>query len=147
MLLSGAVAGVHVVSLPHHSLQTDASLSPRLSVEGCLGGRPSTGLYPITRFPAKQTFGCTQVEVDERVVTVLKKGSYFGEIGLLRACRRTASIRAISETVDLFVLSKVTLAISDAAYSSVLGLNLCKTQTQGSSLAWQHLTYNRVGYC
>lgn len=48
-----------------------------------------------------------QVEVNERVVTVLKKGSYFGEIGLLRTCRRTASIRAISETVDLFVLSKV----------------------------------------
>ena len=57
--------------------------------------------------------GCVQVEVDEQVVTVLKKGSYFGEIGLLRACRRTASIRAVSETVDLFVLSKVTLAISD----------------------------------
>ena len=53
-----------------------------------------------------------QVEVDEQVVTVLKKGSYFGEIGLLRACRRTASIRAVSETVDLFVLSKVTLANS-----------------------------------
>ena len=56
--------------------------------------------------------GCVQVEVDEQVVTVLKKGSYFGEIGLLRACRRTASIRAVSETVDLFVLSKVTLANS-----------------------------------
>ena len=38
---------------------------------------------------------------------MLKKGSYFGEIGLLRTCRRTASIKAISETVDLFVLSKV----------------------------------------
>ncbi|CAK0741204.1 hypothetical protein CVIRNUC_001307 [Coccomyxa viridis] len=50
--------------------------------------------------------GAIQVEVDEQVVTVLKKGSYFGEIGLLRACRRTASIRAVSETVDLFVLSK-----------------------------------------
>ena len=48
-----------------------------------------------------------QVEVNEGVVTVLKKGSYFGEIGLLRTCRRTASVRAISETVDLFVLSKV----------------------------------------
>ena len=45
--------------------------------------------------------------MNEGVVTVLKKGSYFGEIGLLRACRRTASIKAISETVDLFVLSKV----------------------------------------
>ena len=43
-------------------------------------------------------------------MTVLKKGSYFGEIGLLRTCRRTASIRAISETVDLFVLSKVCLS-------------------------------------
>ena len=60
---------------------------------------------------AKYQPGCVQVEVDEQVVTVLKKGSYFGEIGLLRACRRTASIRAVSETVDLFVLSKVTLTI------------------------------------
>ncbi|CAL5223621.1 g6162 [Coccomyxa viridis] len=50
--------------------------------------------------------GAVQVEVNEGVVTVLKKGSYFGEIGLLRTCRRTASIRAISENVDLFVLSK-----------------------------------------
>lgn len=41
------------------------------------------------------------------MVTVLKKGSYFGEIGLLRNCRRTASIRALSETCDLFVLTKV----------------------------------------
>lgn len=53
-----------------------------------------------------------QVEVNEGVVTVLKKGSYFGEIGLLRSCRRTASIRAISETVDLFVLSKVSINAS-----------------------------------
>ena len=55
-----------------------------------------------------------QVEVNERVVTVLKKGSYFGEIGLLRTCRRTASIRAISETVDLFVLSKVCITCTNA---------------------------------
>ena len=48
-----------------------------------------------------------QVEVDGRAVTVLKKGSYFGEVGLLRNCRRTASIRALSETCDLFVLGKV----------------------------------------
>ena len=50
---------------------------------------------------------CAQVEVDGGAVTVLKKGSYFGEVGLLRNCRRTASIRALSETCDLFVLSKV----------------------------------------
>ena len=48
-----------------------------------------------------------QVEVDGQAVTVLKKGSYFGEVGLLRNCRRTASIRALSETCDLFVLGKV----------------------------------------
>ena len=47
------------------------------------------------------------MEVNGLVVTVLKKGSYFGEIGLLRNCRRTASIRALSETCDLFVLTKV----------------------------------------
>ena len=40
------------------------------------------------------------------MVTVLKKGSYFGEIGLLRNCRRTATVSALSETCDLFVLSK-----------------------------------------
>lgn len=50
-----------------------------------------------------------QVEVNGLVVTVLKKGSYFGEVGLLRNCRRTASVRALSETCDLFVLTKVTL--------------------------------------
>ena len=53
------------------------------------------------------------------MVTVLKKGSYFGEIGLLRTCRRTASIRAISETVDLFVLSKVPRPFSRAIFSFV----------------------------
>jgi CRP-like cAMP-binding protein len=46
------------------------------------------------------------VEVDGAAVTVLKKGSYFGEVGLLRNCRRTATVSALSETCDLFVLSK-----------------------------------------
>ena len=44
--------------------------------------------------------------MDGAAVTVLKKGSYFGEIGLLRNCRRTATVSALSEACDLFVLSK-----------------------------------------
>lgn len=40
-------------------------------------------------------------------VTVLKRGSYFGEVGLLRSARRSACVKAISDTCDLFVLSKV----------------------------------------
>lgn len=48
-----------------------------------------------------------QVEVKGVAVTVLKKGSYFGELGLLRGARRSACVRAISDTCDLFVLSKV----------------------------------------
>ncbi|BDA48837.1 Potassium/sodium hyperpolarization-activated cyclic nucleotide-gated channel [Coccomyxa sp. Obi] len=55
------------------------------------------------------------VEVNGLVVTVLKKGSYFGEIGLLRNCRRTASIRALSETCDLFVLTKRSAALLESA--------------------------------
>ena len=78
-----------------------------------------------------------QVEVDEQVVTVLKKGSYFGEIGLLRACRRTASIRAVSETVDLFVLSKVTLANSDSP--AVPEQQLHTSSAQGSYPACKRL--------
>lgn len=60
------------------------------------------------------------------MVTVLKKGSYFGEIGLLRTCRRTASIRAISETVDLFVLSKVPCSFSRAIFEFVI----CSTASE-----------------
>ena len=40
-------------------------------------------------------------------ITVLKTGSYFGEIGLLRDTRRNATVRALSTTLDLFVLTKV----------------------------------------
>lgn len=48
-----------------------------------------------------------QVELDGKAITMLKKGSYFGELALLRDMRRTASVRVISETCDLFVLTKV----------------------------------------
>ena len=48
-----------------------------------------------------------QVELDGKPITMLKKGSYFGELALLRDMRRTASVRVISETCDLFVLTKV----------------------------------------
>ena len=51
-----------------------------------------------------------QVELNNIPVTILKKGSYFGEIALLRNVRRTASVRALSETCDLFVLTKVRAA-------------------------------------
>lgn len=42
-------------------------------------------------------------------MTVLKAGSYFGEIGLLRDMRRNATVTALSPTLDLFLLSKVQL--------------------------------------
>ena len=48
-----------------------------------------------------------QVELDGKAITLLKKGSYFGELSLLRDVRRTASVRVVSETCDLFVLTKV----------------------------------------
>ena len=48
-----------------------------------------------------------QVELRGQAVTVLKKGSYFGEIGVLRSARRSACVRALSDTCDLFVLTKV----------------------------------------
>ena len=48
-----------------------------------------------------------QVELDGKPITLLKKGSYFGELALLRDMRRTASVRVVSETCDLFVLTKV----------------------------------------
>ena len=50
-----------------------------------------------------------QVELDGKPITLLKKGSYFGELALLRDMRRTASVRVVSETCDLFVLTKVGL--------------------------------------
>ena len=69
------------------------------------------------------------MEVNGLVVTVLKKGSYFGEIGLLRNCRRTASIRALSETCYLFVLSKVRKGLSSGSrmnmyFSHMLGARI-----------------------
>ena len=48
-----------------------------------------------------------QVELNGKPITLLKKGSYFGELALLRDMRRTASVRVVSETCDLFVLTKV----------------------------------------
>ncbi|KAL0040935.1 hypothetical protein WJX79_010523 [Trebouxia sp. C0005] len=50
--------------------------------------------------------GAVQVELDGKPITLLKKGSYFGELSLLRDMRRTASVRVVSETCDLFVLTK-----------------------------------------
>ena len=40
-------------------------------------------------------------------VTTLKRGSYFGEVGLLRGTHRSACVRAASAVCELFVLSKV----------------------------------------
>jgi CRP-like cAMP-binding protein len=48
------------------------------------------------------------VELRGVPITVLKTGSYFGEIGLLRDARRNATVRAVSNNLDLFVLTKVT---------------------------------------
>ena len=50
--------------------------------------------------------GTVQVQLHGQPVTLLKKGSYFGEIGLLRIARRNASVRAMTDC-DLFVLTKV----------------------------------------
>ncbi|EIE18161.1 camp-binding domain-like protein [Coccomyxa subellipsoidea C-169] len=69
-------------------------------------GEVSREMYFIKSGAAQASTSSGPVEVNGMVVTVLKKGSYFGEIGLLRNCRRTASIRALSQTCDLFVLSK-----------------------------------------
>lgn len=49
-------------------------------------------------------------------ITVLKTGSYFGEIGLLRDARRNATVRALSTTLDLFVLTKV-MPCTDLAHT------------------------------
>ena len=56
-----------------------------------------------------------QVELDGKPITLLKKGSYFGELALLRDMRRTASVRVVSETCDLFVLTKVRPCITNSA--------------------------------
>ncbi|KAL3154475.1 hypothetical protein ABBQ32_013941 [Trebouxia sp. C0010 RCD-2024] len=50
--------------------------------------------------------GAVQVELEGKPITLLKKGSYFGELALLRDMRRTASVRVVSEMCDLFVLTK-----------------------------------------
>ena len=42
-------------------------------------------------------------------VTTLKRGSYFGEVGLLRGTHRSACVRAASAVCELFLLSKVRL--------------------------------------
>ncbi|DBB03995.1 TPA: SCF ubiquitin ligase complex subunit [Trebouxia sp. C0004] len=62
--------------------------------------------------------GAVQVELDGKPITLLKKGSYFGELSLLRDIRRTASVRVVSETCDLFVLTKAGPAATDVATSS-----------------------------
>ena len=61
-----------------------------------------------------------QVELDGKPITLLKKGSYFGELALLRDMRRTASVRVVSETCDLFVLTKVSLWRPGALPSSLI---------------------------
>ena len=50
--------------------------------------------------------GIVQVENEGTVITNLRKGSYFGEIGLLRESKRVASVRA-KTNVDAYALSKV----------------------------------------
>lgn len=59
-----------------------------------------------------------QVELDGKPITLLKKGSYFGELSLLRDMRRTASVRVVSETCDLFVLTKAGPAAAAHAATS-----------------------------
>ena len=46
-----------------------------------------------------------QVESNGTVITLLRRGSYFGEIGLLRQSKRVASVRAKSN-VDAYALTK-----------------------------------------
>ena len=66
-----------------------------------------TGPWPLPRLSPAHA---RQVEVNGMPVTTLKRGSYFGEVGLLRGTRRSACVRAVSAVCDLFVLSKVILA-------------------------------------
>ena len=54
-----------------------------------------------------------QVELSGAPITVLKSGSYFGEIGLLRDTRRTATVRALSDILELFVLTKASFLLLD----------------------------------
>ena len=74
-----------------------------------------------------------QVELDGKPITLLKKGSYFGELALLRDMRRTASVRVVSETCDLFVLTKVrhcnstNIAHIDAMTPCQTTLSMCNT--------------------
>lgn len=49
--------------------------------------------------------GTVQVESNGMIVTLLRRGSYFGEIGLLRESKRVASVRARSN-VDAYALTK-----------------------------------------
>lgn len=58
----------------------------------------------------------------DRPVTLLKKGSYFGEIGLLRTARRNASVRAMTDC-DLFVLTKV----GSTAFLSQMSIRLASS--------------------
>ncbi|UPR04789.1 cyclic nucleotide-binding domain-containing protein [Chloropicon primus] len=49
--------------------------------------------------------GTVQVESNGTIITLLRRGSYFGEIGLLRQSKRVASVRAKSN-VDAYALTK-----------------------------------------
>jgi CRP-like cAMP-binding protein len=49
--------------------------------------------------------GTVQVESNGTIITLLRRGSYFGEIGLLRESKRVASVRARSN-VDAYALTK-----------------------------------------
>ncbi|KAK9863077.1 hypothetical protein WJX84_002556 [Apatococcus fuscideae] len=76
-------------------------LHPQVHLKGdlvCREGEIAREMYFIKS-------GTVQVQLHDRPVTLLKKGSYFGEIGLLRTARRNASVRAMTDC-DLFVLTK-----------------------------------------
>lgn len=64
--------------------------------------------------------------MDGKPITLLKKGSYFGELSLLRDMRRTASVRVVSETCDLFVLTKAGPAAATHAATSCAQNKLLK---------------------
>ncbi|KAK9836780.1 hypothetical protein WJX74_007908 [Apatococcus lobatus] len=76
-------------------------LHPQVHLKGdlvCREGEIAREMYFIKS-------GTVQVQLHGQPVTLLKKGSYFGEIGLLRNARRNASVRAMTDC-DLFVLTK-----------------------------------------
>ena len=75
-----------------------------------MSSKTKSGTGTLSLWCCSAKLHCMQVELNDIPVTVLKKGSYFGEIALLRNVRRTASVRALSETCDLFVLTKVSAA-------------------------------------